>query len=298
MDLIKIGKYIAGKRKNLGLTQKQLAEKLGMSDKSVSKWERGVCLPDVSVYMELCNILQISINEFLAGEDISKENIVKKSESNLIQVAKDSKYRQKYLKRMIIALCVIILFTTGLLASIMIRKLLQPSNYIVDVDQESTEMKTAELLSGVNGAFMFNYSIRDTFKTLTIFVSEYQFGKLVEKNEVAYLAYDDIASATEGKIILIPDVEQDTVKLIVTDEYARCCMNFSILEEVEHKEDYGRGVPYIEGQMPIQFGSEQGLIAFIYSKNGVRASSIKEIENGEVGTNHDYVYYLSFQFDK
>ena len=49
MDLIKIGKYIASKRKSLGMTQKQLAEKLGMSDKSVSKWERGVCLPDVSL---------------------------------------------------------------------------------------------------------------------------------------------------------------------------------------------------------------------------------------------------------
>ena len=49
MDLVKIGKYIAGKRKALGMTQKQLAEKLNMSDKSVSKWERGICLPDVSV---------------------------------------------------------------------------------------------------------------------------------------------------------------------------------------------------------------------------------------------------------
>ena len=57
MDLIKIGKYIACKRKSLGMTQKQLAEKIGMSDKSVSKWERGICLPDVSVYLELCEIL-------------------------------------------------------------------------------------------------------------------------------------------------------------------------------------------------------------------------------------------------
>jgi transcriptional regulator with XRE-family HTH domain len=75
MDLIKIGKYIAGKRKALGMTQKQLAEKLGMSDKSVSKWERGVCLPDVSVYKELCSILGISFNEFLAGEDIAQEKV-------------------------------------------------------------------------------------------------------------------------------------------------------------------------------------------------------------------------------
>ncbi len=64
MDLTKIGKYIASKRKKLGLTQKQLAEKLGMSDKSVSKWERGICLPDVSVYIQLCNILKINITRF------------------------------------------------------------------------------------------------------------------------------------------------------------------------------------------------------------------------------------------
>ena len=56
MDQIKIGKYIAEKRKPLELTQLQLAEKLGMSNKSVSKWERGVCLPDVSVYTKLCDI--------------------------------------------------------------------------------------------------------------------------------------------------------------------------------------------------------------------------------------------------
>lgn len=68
---------ICRKRKKLGMTQKQLAEKLGKSDKSVSKWERGICLPDVSVYLELCEILGISLNEFLAGEDIEVTNVEK-----------------------------------------------------------------------------------------------------------------------------------------------------------------------------------------------------------------------------
>lgn len=98
MDLIKIGKYIAEKRKALGLTQKQLTEKLNMSDKSVSKWERGICLPDVSIYMELCSILRISINEFLAGKDIDAENVIEKSDSNLIQITKESKKKQKKFK--------------------------------------------------------------------------------------------------------------------------------------------------------------------------------------------------------
>lgn len=95
MDLIKIGRYVAGKRKEKGLTQKQVADTLGMSDKSVSKWERGICLPDVSVYEDYCEILGISINEFLAGEDIEQENIVKKSEENLISIAADSSRRRK-----------------------------------------------------------------------------------------------------------------------------------------------------------------------------------------------------------
>ena len=64
MDLIKIGKYIAGKRKSLGMTQKQLAEKLGMSDKSVSKWERGVCLPDVSVIKNFVQFLVLASMSF------------------------------------------------------------------------------------------------------------------------------------------------------------------------------------------------------------------------------------------
>lgn len=95
MDLIKTGKYIADKRKSLGLTQKQVAEKLGMSDKSVSKWERGICLPDVSVYITLCDMLGISIKEIFAGEDIREENYIQKSEDNLIRIAKDSKYKIK-----------------------------------------------------------------------------------------------------------------------------------------------------------------------------------------------------------
>ena len=91
MDQKKIGKYIAEKRKALGLTQVQLAEKLNMSNKSVSKWERGVCLPDVTVYPKLCDALNISLNEFLAGEDLLEVEMIPKSEENLIGFAKANK---------------------------------------------------------------------------------------------------------------------------------------------------------------------------------------------------------------
>ena len=147
MDLVKIGKYIAGKRKALGMTQKQLAEKLNMSDKSVSKWERGICLPDVSVYMELCEILGISINEFLAGEDIDAENVEKKSEDNIIQVTKDSKKKQKNLKSILAVVTTFAVIMVLVLGAVFVHKVMQPKNYITAVDRTSAEMKTAELLS-------------------------------------------------------------------------------------------------------------------------------------------------------
>ena len=122
VDLIKIGKYIAGKRKELGLTQRQLADKLGMSDKSVSKWERGICLPDVSVYLDLCQILGISINEFLAGEDIVHEDLIQKSEENIIGIATENKKKQNLLKKIICLLLVISILAISIIGVSVYRK--------------------------------------------------------------------------------------------------------------------------------------------------------------------------------
>lgn len=229
MDLIKIGKYIAEKRKALGLTQKQLAEKLNMSDKSVSKWERGICLPDVSIYMELCSILRISINEFLAGEDIGAENVIEKSDSNLIQITKESKKKQKNLKTILAVVTVFAVIVSTILGTLFFHKLIQPKNYITAVDQTSTEMKTAELLSGTDGAYLFHYFTKDEFKTLTIYVSEYQSGTLISKSKVADLDYDGIDSPSRGVIAVVPDFESFKVKLIVADDYAKYSTDFPIL---------------------------------------------------------------------
>lgn len=310
MDLIKIGKYIAEKRKALGLTQKQLAEKLNMSDKSVSKWERGICLPDVSIYMELCSILRISINEFLAGEDIGAENVIEKSDSNLIQITKESKKKQKNLKTILAVVTVFAVIVSTILGTLFFHKLIQPKNYITAVDQTSTEMKTAELLSGTDGAYLFHYFTKDEFKTLTIYVSEYQSGTLISKSKVAALDYDGIDSPSKGVIAVVPDFESFKVKLIVTDDYAKYSTDFPILENIENREYYGRSASQIKGEIPIQIhsastiegktailsDSEQGLMALIYGKDGLSGIPITEMEKGIVGVENDYVYYLSFQF--
>ena len=86
MDQEKIGKFIAQCRKMKKLTQEQLAVNLGISDRAVSKWERGLNLPDASFMIELCNILDISVNELLSGEIIKKDNYMKKAEENLVKL--------------------------------------------------------------------------------------------------------------------------------------------------------------------------------------------------------------------
>ena len=297
MDLIKTGKYIADKRKSLGLTQKQVAEKLGMSDKSVSKWERGICLPDVSVYITLCDMLGISINEFFAGEDIREENYIQKSEDNLIRIAKDSKYKIKNLKRSIIGLALIVLITSFSLGMILVQKCSYPKNYITAVDKEGTEMKTAELLSGVDGAFLFDHT-NEKFQSLTIFISEYHFGKLAAKNKIAELSYEEVESPTEGKIVLVPDFEEFEVKLIVADTSTKYSTTIPILEKVEGREYYGRSATQIEGKVSIQKNSEQGLAAFIYGKDGLSTTPIQNIEQGEIDQQNDYIYFISFQFSE
>lgn len=84
MNQEKIGKFISVSRKNKDLTQEQLAEKLGVSINAVSKWERGLNLPDVSLMKTLCNILDITLNELFAGKKLTNNEIINNSENHIM----------------------------------------------------------------------------------------------------------------------------------------------------------------------------------------------------------------------
>lgn len=92
MDQKKIGAFIAECRKRKKLTQWELAEKLGVTDRSVSNWENGVCLPDASLYRLLCDILQISINELFAGEFVCDDNYKRIADENLLMLLEHRMY--------------------------------------------------------------------------------------------------------------------------------------------------------------------------------------------------------------
>ena len=107
MDQIKIGRFIAECRKKNNLTQKQLAEKLNITDRAISKWENGKAMPDSSIMLDLCNELKISVNELLSGEAVEMNNYDEKVEKNLLEMVKQKEESDKRLLTMeiVIAIC-------------------------------------------------------------------------------------------------------------------------------------------------------------------------------------------------
>lgn len=95
MDVQKIGAFIADQRRQKQMTQKQLGEALGVSDKTVSKWECGYGLPDISMIMPLCAQLEINVNELLSGEQLAQEEYHEKAEENMMHLIQESNHQKK-----------------------------------------------------------------------------------------------------------------------------------------------------------------------------------------------------------
>ena len=120
MDQVKIGKFIAACRKQEGLTQMQLAEKLNITDRAVSKWETGKAMPDTSIMLELCGVLKINVTDLLCGEVVTMENNNKQLENNLLELAKQKELADKRLLSLEIVvgvLCIAILLGLTMIAS-------------------------------------------------------------------------------------------------------------------------------------------------------------------------------------
>ena len=114
MDQIKIGRFISQKRKEKGITQSDLSEKLYVTDRAVSKWENGICMPDSGTIPELCKILDITINDLFSGEIVNMRENETKLEENLLEMTrlKESKDRQLLHMEVVIGVVTIITFLT------------------------------------------------------------------------------------------------------------------------------------------------------------------------------------------
>lgn len=97
MDQIKIGRFIAERRKIKNLTQAQLAEELGITDRAISKWENGRSLPDSSIMLELCELLEITVNDLLSGEVVLMDEYNKEMEKKMLELVKEKESADKKL---------------------------------------------------------------------------------------------------------------------------------------------------------------------------------------------------------
>jgi len=121
MDQIRIGKFIAESRKSRNLTQRQLADALSISDKTISKWECGKGLPEVSIMLPLCAALDITVNDLLSGEKVSSTDYRKKAEGNMINLMKENEENRKRMALSII---------TGVITIIAVCALIVIASYI------------------------------------------------------------------------------------------------------------------------------------------------------------------------
>lgn len=131
MDQIRIGKFIAESRKSRSLTQKQLADALSISDKTISKWECGRGLPEISLLIPLCELLDITVNDLLSGEKVSSDDYQKKAEKNMMNLMKENEENRKRMALSvitgvitIIAVCALIVIASYMELPLMIRILL------------------------------------------------------------------------------------------------------------------------------------------------------------------------------
>ena len=124
MDQAKIGRFVAECRKNKNLTQAQLAEKLNITDRAVSKWETGRAMPDSSIMLALCDVLSITVNDLLCGEKIIMENSNQKNEQLLLEMAKELERKNKTIWTSMWAIMIVSM--TALFAGILIAAFLIP----------------------------------------------------------------------------------------------------------------------------------------------------------------------------
>ena len=197
MNQEKIGKFIAKCRKEKSFTQSQLADKLNISNKAISKWETGRGIPDASIMLELCTYLGITVNELLSGEKLEEGEYKEKANENIINIAKESEKNKKVKNKIIIVLTIIIIFSILLLITNIIYR-----NFEVTLEYDSRlikcEINNEDIICSFNGislVTLYSEYINIDDETL-IFVN----GKMLLQNKIKshYESWDSMAELNNG----------------------------------------------------------------------------------------------------
>lgn len=196
MDQIKMGRFIFQQRKEINLTQKQLAEKLGVSDKTISKWENGDRMPDIALLQLLCQTLEIDVNELLSGEKINQDEYVSKANENFVELVRDiheSKTEDIYVKGGFVA--GIILVVVSLLGmAIALGGVVQLPYYL--------DYRTAFFLIGLYIlGLVFSGSLKDYLSAYRIAWSRKKYEKEIIRKAINVMRTSSILLLSIGAIV-------------------------------------------------------------------------------------------------
>ena len=235
---------------------------------------------------------------FFAGEDIAQENMIQKSETNIIEVIRDNINKQKCLKVMKYILLVISFFAVSVLG-FAIYRLKKTQNYISSVAKDSIEIQTSELLAGPDRAFVYKFITTDEYKKLRLHIYRYESGKMSNQDKVE-MEFEDIRSPKSGEIVMVPDFNNYVIKLIVSGDGSKLSTEIPILENVEDREYYGRTATEIKNVVDIKYNEQQPLIAFVYDNDEMSVPNLDDFINSQTDflSKNDYVYYVAFEFCK
>ena len=197
MNQEKIGKFIAKCRKEKSFTQSELADKLNISNKAISKWETGRGIPDASIMLELCTYLGITVNELLSGEKLEEGEYKEKANENIINIAKESEKNKKVKNKIIIVLTIIIIFSILLLITNIIYR-----NFEVTLEYDNRlikcEINNEDIICSFNGislVTLYSEYINIDDETL-IFIN----GKMLLQNKIKshYESWNSMAELNNG----------------------------------------------------------------------------------------------------
>ena len=197
MNQEKIGKFIAKCRKDKNLTQGELADKLNISNKAISKWETGRGMPDASIMLELCAYLEITVNELLSGEKLEEGEYKEKANENIINIAKESEKNKKVKNKIIIFLTIVIIFSILLLITNIIYRnfeiTLEYDNRLIKCETNNEDIICS--FNGISLVTLYSEYINIDGETL-IFIN----GKMLLQNKIKshYESWDSMAELNNG----------------------------------------------------------------------------------------------------
>ena len=220
MNQEKIGNFIAKCRKAKKMTQVELAEKLGVSDKSVSKWENAKCMPDLSLFLQLCDVLEITINDLMAGEKVDDKEYINTLENNFISLVSNVERRNK-IRRKLLMIIMIIAFLIGITGYYIY------FSYELDVKFDNRvmtcEINNNELIYHINGQSIFNtYHTSKKIGTKTIYFFHNTIN-LYNKKRSNFEYSHSMARLLEGKNVLFSyyeniDIDSENIDVYYTNK--------------------------------------------------------------------------------